>query len=156
TTPDRAPGAGSTAASTPQTIAVPSAPQAAPQLTAQAGIKTGRVGWRNFLAGGAIAATLLCAAGVGFYGWNHYRSQTAAAPKGSTGLEDQRPPVPGKTVSLGPLTGHLKLRFIDNPPPGSGKAKVSGPREGATSPLFNGQKVQLHVTLNRPAHVYLF
>src|SRR5262249_10474002 len=61
TTPDRAPGAGSTAASTPQTIAVPSAPQAAPQLTAQAGIKTGRVGWRNFLAGGAIAATLLCA-----------------------------------------------------------------------------------------------
>src|SRR5262249_32849447 len=122
------------------------------------GTTTGRAGWRNFVAGGAIAATLLCAAGFGVYGGNHDSSQTPRASKGPavTGSGGQRPPAPGKTVSLGPLTGHLKLRFIDRPPPGSGKAKVSGPREGETSPLFNGQKVQLHVTLNRPAHVYLF
>src|SRR5262245_56229915 len=157
TTPDRTLGACSTAATSPLTVAVSAAPQATRQLTVETGTNAGRSWWRKFAAGSAIAATLLCAGGFGFYVWKHGPSQTDAALNGlpTTGSEVPRPPGTART-SPGPLTGHLKLRFIDSPPPGSGKAMARSPREGNDAPLFNGQKVQLHVTLNRPAHVYLF
>jgi serine/threonine protein kinase len=54
-----------------------------------------------------------------------------------------------------PLSGQLKIRFISSPQPASDRVIARHPREGDAAPLFNGQRVQLQVTLNRPGYVYL-
>jgi serine/threonine protein kinase len=150
-TPDRVPGARSTEATTPQTAAVPRAASVA---------KTGRSWRRRYLAKGIMAAALFIAAGAGFYGWSHHHSLqhesliSDANPAISSTQTSPGTPADGHTGV--PLAGRLKIRFIGKPQSAAHKATASGPREGDDAPLPNGHKVQLQVTLSRPAHVYLF
>ena len=156
TTPDRVPGARSTAATAPQTLAVSAAlPQEAPT-----GTKAGKRWRRRYLAERVVAAALFVAAGFAFYGWNHDRSPQRGVLQsdGALQISDGRTSLNAHADRIWsvPLSGQLKIRFIGKRQPEAHKATASAPREGDDAPLPNGHKVQLQVTLNRPAHAYLF
>jgi tRNA A-37 threonylcarbamoyl transferase component Bud32 len=111
----------------------------------------------------AVAACLAVIPGVWWTVWGRDPAggsdpRVAAPHHGATSQSDHAGEIdPSASISDRPLlAGKLAIRFIDaSPSRAAGNAGARRAKAGDARPLFNGQSVQLQVSLSHPGYAYL-